>query len=129
MSMSASTPTTDFPPSGCIICADPDVGHGLLCNAHQGINALAAWVDEGLIGDWDPSCGAGSEYLNHRTMLVQPPVGPAAPEQVGWRDQLAVLVRRFGCWVGLDEGEGEGGRGADDGPRPPRDPWDAFPGW
>lgn len=101
MSMSASTPTTDFPPSGCIICADPDVGHGLLCPEHQGINALAAWVDEGLIGDWHVS--VGSEQLNHRTMLIQPPVGPAAPVSLGWLDQLAIIVRRFGRWVGLED--------------------------
>lgn len=122
MSAFVSSSKTDFQPDGCVICGE-ECGYGVLCRAHQGINALAAWVDEGLIGDWDRD--VGSEQLNHRTMLVQPPVGSAspaltptptaapAPASMGWRNQLAVIVRRFGYWVGLDD---------DDDGAPP-DPW------
>lgn len=116
MSASVSNPATDFQPAGCIICADPNVGHGLLCPAHQGINALAAWVDQGLVGDW--ALELGSEDLNHRTMLIQPPLAPLTTwDALSLRDQLAIIVRRFSRWVGLDGGESEG--------REPPDPWAA----
>lgn len=94
-----SVSKSDLQPSGCVICGE-ECGHGALCAAHQGINALAAWVDDGLVSDWTPELG--SEALNHRTMLVHPPVGAATPVVSGWLEQLAVIVRRFGYWVGRD---------------------------
>lgn len=74
---------------------------GGLRHDRQVIGALAPWVDDGSIGDWHPE--VGSEHLNHRTMLVQPPVGRATAPSVGWLEQLMVIARRFYYWLGLDD--------------------------
>jgi hypothetical protein len=88
-------------PRGCVICGVA-CGACVLCFRHQGMYAQAAWVDQGLIGDWAEE--VGSEPLNHRTMLIHPPVGPrekAAAAALNWRDQVAVITRRLGWWEGL----------------------------
>lgn len=140
-----SSSTTDFQPRGCIICGNPDIGWGALCHDHLGLGAWAVWVDEGLISDWDPHLGPGLcgcvEALNHRTMLTQPLLLSTTSttsttstndrtnvekddgeHATGWLDQLAVIVRRFGYWLGFDgQGRGDGDHSI------PDDPWPGLP--
>ncbi len=86
---------------GRVICGD-ECDFDAQCERHQGIFALTAWVDEGLVGDW--AADVGSEPLNHRTMMKHSPIGhQGRPTAMGWLDLLAVIVRRFSYWLGLDD--------------------------